>query len=143
MCTYIYVLKFPIFCAIWLKKCDFLTQKLGIKKDPDPKLFIPDPDPDPSKSSGSGSGSTTPHSVVLRHKKNHRVTVGAQSIARRHSTYVITPKKPKFRKVLFGKIKKEEFARRFFKKNSVFSRLKLFNKHYSKMTFIFLSVFCQ
>jgi hypothetical protein len=59
MCTYIYVLKFPIFCAIWLKKCDFLTQKLGIKKDPDPKLFIPDPDPDPSKSAGSGSGSTT------------------------------------------------------------------------------------
>ena len=53
MCTYIYVLKFPTFCAIWLKKCDFLTQKLGIKKDPDPKLFIPDPDPDPSKSSGS------------------------------------------------------------------------------------------
>ena len=52
MCTYIYVLNFPIFCAIWLKKCDFLTQKLGIKKDPDPKLFIPDPDP--SKSSGSG-----------------------------------------------------------------------------------------
>ena len=47
MCTYIYVLNFPIFCAIWLKKCDFLTQKLGIKKDPDPKLFIPDPDPDP------------------------------------------------------------------------------------------------
>ncbi len=51
MCTYIYVLNFPIFCAIWLKKCDFLTQKLGIKKDLDPKLFIPDPDP--SKSSGS------------------------------------------------------------------------------------------
>ncbi len=49
------MLNFPIFCAIWLKKCDFLTQKLGIKKDPDPKLFIPDPDPDPSKSSGSGS----------------------------------------------------------------------------------------
>jgi hypothetical protein len=41
MCTYIYVLNFPIFCAIWLKKCDFLTEKLGIK-----------PDPDPSKSSG-------------------------------------------------------------------------------------------
>ncbi len=53
MCTYIYVLNFPIFCAIWLKKCDFLTEKLGIKPDPDPKLFIPDPDP--SKSSGSGS----------------------------------------------------------------------------------------
>ncbi len=53
MCTYIkiYVLNFPIFCAIWLKKCDFLTEKLGIKPDPDPKLFIPDPDP--SKSSGS------------------------------------------------------------------------------------------
>ncbi len=53
MCTYIYVLNFQIFCAIWLKKCDFLTEKLGIKPDPDPKLFIPDPDPDPSKSSGS------------------------------------------------------------------------------------------
>ncbi len=51
MSTYIYVLNFPIFCAIWLKKCDFLTEKLGIKPDPDPKLFIPDPDP--SKSSGS------------------------------------------------------------------------------------------
>ncbi len=55
MCTYIYVLNIPIFCAIWLKKCDFLTEKLGIKPDPDPKLFIPDQDPDPSKSSGSGS----------------------------------------------------------------------------------------
>jgi hypothetical protein len=33
-----------------LKKCDFLTQKLGIKKDPDPKLFIPDPDPSKSSS---------------------------------------------------------------------------------------------
>ena len=59
------------------------------------------------------------------------ITVGAQSIARaqsiapRHSTYVIMPKKPKFRKFLFGKIKKDEFARRFFKKNSVFSHLKL------------------
>ncbi len=45
MCTYIYVLNIPIFCAIWLKKCDFLTENLGIKPDPDPKLFIPDPDP--------------------------------------------------------------------------------------------------
>jgi hypothetical protein len=46
-----------------LKKCGFLTEKLGIKPDPDPKLFIPDPDPDPSK----GSGSTTlvvPHGIV-------------------------------------------------------------------------------
>jgi hypothetical protein len=42
---------------------------------------------------------------------------------------------------LFGKIKKEEFARRFFKKkNSVFSRLKLLNKHFSKMTSFFISV---
>ncbi len=79
----------------------------------------------------------------------HEHTVGAQSlaraqsIARRHSTYVIMPKKHKFRKFLFGKIKKEEFARRFFKKNSVFSSLKLLNKHCSKMIFIFLSVFCQ
>ncbi len=47
------MLNIPVFCAIWLKKCDFLTEKLGIRSDPDPKLFIPDPDPDPSKSSGS------------------------------------------------------------------------------------------
>ncbi len=53
MCKYIYVLNIPIFCAIWLKKCDFLTEKLGIKPDPDPKWFIPHPDPDPAKSSGS------------------------------------------------------------------------------------------
>jgi hypothetical protein len=50
-------------------------------------------------------------------------TVGAQSIARRHSTYVIIRKRPKFRKKFCGKIKKEEFARRFCKKNRVFSRL--------------------
>jgi hypothetical protein len=62
----------------------------------------------------------------------------AQSIARRPSTYVIMAKKCKFRKYLFGNIKKEEFARRFFKKNSVISRLKLLNKHFSKMTFLFL-----
>ncbi len=37
MCTYKYVLNIPIFCAIWLKKCVFLTEKLGIKPDPDPK----------------------------------------------------------------------------------------------------------
>ncbi len=37
MCTYINVLNIQNFCAIWLKKCDFLTEKLGIKPDPDPK----------------------------------------------------------------------------------------------------------
>jgi hypothetical protein len=37
MCKYIYVLNIRIFCAIWMKKCDFLTEKLGIKPDPDPK----------------------------------------------------------------------------------------------------------
>ncbi len=53
-------------------------------------------------------------------------TVGAQSIARaqsiapRHSTYVIIPKRPKFRKKNLEKIKKEEFARRFFKKTVYF-----------------------
>ena len=58
-------------------------------------------------------------------------TVGAQSIARaqsiapRHSTYVIMPKKPKFRKFLFGKIKKEEFARRFFKKKQCIFAFKI------------------
>jgi hypothetical protein len=61
----------------------------------------------------------------------------AQSIKRRHTTYwyVIIEKKPKFREFLFGKIKKEEFARRIFKKKSVFLPLKLLNKHFSNMTF--------
>ena len=68
-------------------------------------------------------------------------TVGAQSIARaqsiapRHTTYVIIAKKLQFREFLFGKIKKEEFARRIFKKKSVFLPLKLLNKLYSNMTF--------
>jgi len=44
-------------------------------------------------------------------------------------------KKPIFREFLFGKIKKEEFARRVFKKKSVFLPLKLLNKHFSSMTF--------
>ena len=70
-----------------------------------------------------------------------RTTVGAQSIAhaqsiaRRHNTYVIIAKKLQFREFLFGKIKKEEFARRIFKKKSVFLPLKWLNKHFSKMTF--------
>ncbi len=58
--------------------------------------------------------------MTLMTKLIFKNTVGAQSIARRHSTYVIMPKKPKFRKFLFGKIKKEEFARRFFKKKCIF-----------------------
>jgi len=62
----------------------------------------------------------------------------AQSIARRHTTYVIMPKIPKFREFLFGKIKKEEFARRIFKKKSVFLPLKLLNKLFSNMTFFSL-----
>jgi hypothetical protein len=37
MCTYIYVLNIQIFCAICLKKCEYLTEKLGMKPDPDPK----------------------------------------------------------------------------------------------------------
>jgi hypothetical protein len=71
-------------------------------------------------------------------------TVGAQSIARaqsiapRHTTYVIIAKKLKFREFLFGKIKKEEFARRIFKKKSVFLPLKWLNKHFSNMTFFSL-----
>jgi hypothetical protein len=61
--------------------------------------------------------------ILLR---SQTITVGAQSIAsaqsiaRRHTTYVIMPKKPKFREFLFGKIKKEEFARRIFKKRVYF-----------------------
>ncbi len=61
--VYIYICAkypIPIFCAIWLRKCDFLTEKLGIKfipdpdwPDPDPKWFISDPTPDPAKISGS------------------------------------------------------------------------------------------
>ncbi len=60
-------------------------------------------------------------------------TVGAQSIARaqsiapRHTTYVIIAKKLQFREFLFEKIKKEEFARRIFKKKSVFLPLKWLN----------------
>ena len=66
------------------------------------------------------------HICVHLHIHIHIYTVGAQSIARaqsiapRNSTYVIMPKKPKFRKFLFGKTKKEEFARRFFKKTVYF-----------------------
>jgi hypothetical protein len=37
------VLNIQIFCAIWLRKCDFLTEKSGIKFIPDPDW--PDPDP--------------------------------------------------------------------------------------------------
>jgi len=66
MCTYIYVLNISIFCTIWLRKCDFLTEKLGIKfipdpdwPDPDPKWFIPDPTPDPDPDPAKSSGSTT------------------------------------------------------------------------------------
>jgi len=73
-----------------------------------------------------------------------KYTVGAQSIARaqsiapRHTTYVIIAKKLQFREFLFGKIKKEEFARRIFKKKSVFLPLKWLNKHFSNMTFFSL-----
>jgi hypothetical protein len=71
MCTYIYVLNFPIFCAIWLKKCDFLTEKLGIKPDPDPndlfriRIWILQKVLDPI-GSDSGPGSTT-----LQYGQNH------------------------------------------------------------------------
>ena len=42
--VYIYICaNIPIFCAIWLRKCDFLTEKLGKKFIPDPDW--PDPDP--------------------------------------------------------------------------------------------------
>jgi hypothetical protein len=54
-----------------------------------------------------------------------KTTVGAQSIARRHTTYVIMPKIPKFREFLFGKIKKEEFARRIFKKKECIFAFKI------------------
>jgi len=50
--------KYSDFLCIWLRKCDFFTEKLGIKfipdpDWPDPKWFIPDPNTDPAKSSGS------------------------------------------------------------------------------------------
>ncbi len=75
---------------------------------------------------------------------NSQITVGAQSIthaqsiARRHTTYVIMPKKPTFREFFLGKIQKQEFARRILGKKSVFLPLKLLNKHFSKMTFFSL-----
>ncbi len=62
----------------------------------------------------------------------------AQSIAPRHTTYVINAKKLQFREFLFGKIKKEEFARRIFKKKSVFLPLKWLNKQFLNMTFFSL-----
>ncbi len=40
----------------------------------------------------------------------------AQSIARRHTTYVIMQKKITFREFFFGKLKKEQFERRIFQK---------------------------
>ncbi len=46
--VYIYICaKYSHFCAIWLRKCDFLTEKLGIKFIPDPDWPDPDPTPDP------------------------------------------------------------------------------------------------
>ncbi len=66
MCTYIYVLNIPIFCAIWLRKCDSLTEKLGMKFIPDPKLFIPDPTPDPDPAKSSGSDRIRIHNTVKK-----------------------------------------------------------------------------
>ncbi len=55
VCIYLYIYIFYVYiylCAEYsdflcnlVEKCDFLTEKLGIKPDPDPKRFIPDPDP--------------------------------------------------------------------------------------------------
>ncbi len=61
----------------------------------------------------------------------------AQSIARRHTTYVIVQKKPTFQEFFFGKIKKEEFARGILRKKSVFLLLKLLNKQFFKNDFFF------
>jgi hypothetical protein len=85
---------------------------------------------------------TRQHSLKkILHNYSGRTKYSARTkYSGRHSTYVIIPKRPKFRKKFFGKIKKEEFARRFFKKNSVFSRLKWLNKPFSKMTSFFNSV---
>jgi hypothetical protein len=71
----------------------------------------------------------------------------AQSIARRHTTYVIIAKKLKFGDLFLGYIKKEEFERRIFKKKSVFLPLKWLNKHFSNMSFfsmiqVLLVVYC-
>jgi hypothetical protein len=44
--TFIYIIicaKYSDFMCIWLRKCDFLTEKLGNKFIPDPDW--PDPDP--------------------------------------------------------------------------------------------------
>jgi hypothetical protein len=64
--------KYSDFLCIWLRKCDFLTEKLGIKfipdldwPDPDPKWYIPDPDPAKS----SGSDRIRIHNTAGRHDK--------------------------------------------------------------------------
>ncbi len=72
---YIYIIcaKYSDFLCIWLRKCDFLTEKLGIKlipnpdwPDTDPKWFIPDPNPDLAKSSGSDRIRIRIHNTVFR-----------------------------------------------------------------------------
>ncbi len=77
-------------------------------------------------------------------RKDGRSTVGAQSIAcaqsiaRRPSTYVIMAKKCKFRKFLFGNIKKEEFARRFLKKKQCNFAFKIVKETFFRNDFLFL-----
>jgi hypothetical protein len=51
---YVYMCaKYSDFLCIWLRKCDFLTEKLGIGRSRIRNDLIPDPDP--AKSSGSAT----------------------------------------------------------------------------------------
>ncbi len=109
LCVHIYVLNIPIFCAIWLRKCDFLTEKLGIKfipdpdwPDPDPKWFIPDPTPDPAKSSGSDRiriHNTEPYETVPYLRKKQKITASLQCILGKYLRYTKT-----YCDVIFGHI---------------------------------------
>ncbi len=61
----------------------------------------------------------------------------AQSIARRHSTFVLIPKDLNFEKNCFERLTMRSLQGDSLKKKRAFSRLKLLNKPFSKMTFIF------
>jgi hypothetical protein len=61
-------------------------------------------------------------------------TVGAQSIARRHTTYVIMPKNLNFENFCLERLRRRNLQGGSLKK-SVFLPLKLLNKHFSNMIF--------
>jgi hypothetical protein len=66
-------------------------------------------------------------------------TVGAQSIARQHTTYIITKKNLNFKNFVWERLRRRNLQGGSLKK-SLFSPLQLLNKHISKMTFSFIQI---